>query len=256
MAVDLHYRKIGQGPPILILHGLFGSSDNWLSVAKELQHSYTLYLLDAANHGQSPHTSTFNYTDMVEDVKLFIEKNNLVGAPSIGHSMGGKTIMRLAATYPDIVGKLIVVDISPRFYLRHHDTILEALSAVPIDTLSGRTEADSIVSKYIEDIGVRQFLLKNLYRTEAGRFQWRINLPVIRDQIENVGEALPEGSSITLPTLFIRGALSGYIEAKDESIIANHFTNYSIQTVEGASHWVHAEKPQEVVRLIETFLSK
>lgn len=254
MTVPLYFRKVGQGPPLVILHGLFGSSDNWLSVAKVLQEKYTLYLLDAANHGQSPHTDTFNYASMVEDLKLFLESHQLLGAPLIGHSMGGKTVMRFAATYPSFVSKIVVVDISPRFYLRHHDTILDALHSIDLATLQSRQEADNKVAAFIGDFGVRQFLLKNLYRSEAGGFAWRINLDLLSSNIENVGEALPEGSSVTCPTLFIRGALSGYIESKDESIIQEHFTNYSIATVEGASHWVHAEKPAEVINLIDQFV--
>jgi esterase len=252
--MKLFYRESGEGKPLVILHGLFGSSDNWMSVTKELALKYKVFVLDARNHGQSPHDPVHNYEAMAADLKEFIEDHKLVKPILIGHSMGGKTIMRFASEYKDIAEKLIVVDISPRFYGRHHEAILNGLDAIDLNTLQTRNEADVILSQYVGDPGVRMFLLKSLYRTSDGKFQWRINLPVINEQIDNIGEPLPEDAVVNTPTLFIRGSESGYIEDKDVAVIEKHFTTYTLETVEGASHFVHAEKPKEVIELIENFI--
>lgn len=254
--MQLFYRESGEGRPIVILHGLFGSSDNWMSVTKELALHYKAFVLDARNHGQSPHDASHTYKDMAADLKEFIETHKLVKPILIGHSMGGKTIMRFAADYPGTAEKLVVVDISPRFYGRHHQTILSGFAAIDLETLQTRNEADAIMSQHVGDLGVRMFLLKSLYRNNDGKFQWRINLPVINEQIDNIGEPLPETAKINIPTLFIRGSESGYIEDKDKALIGQHFSNYQIETVEGASHFVHAEKPKEVIALIETFIEQ
>ena len=169
--------------------------------------------------------------------------------------MGGKTIMRFAIDFPSVAEKLIVVDISPRFYGRHHDTILDGLNSIDLNILTSRNEADAQLSAHVGDTGVRQFLLKSLYRNPEGKFEWRINLPVITEKIDVIGEPLPDGPLIQTPTLFIRGSESGYIQEKDESLIKEHFTKYEVKTVEGASHFVHSEKPQEVIQLIRTFIN-
>lgn len=254
--MKLFYRESGEGKPLVILHGLFGSSDNWMSVTKELALKYKVYVLDARNHGQSPHEAAHNYEAMADDLKEFIDDHNIENPILIGHSMGGKTIMRFASKYQSSAEKLIVVDISPRFYGRHHQDILAGFNAINLETLQTRNEADAIMSQYVGDMGVRMFLLKSLYRNSDGKFQWRINLPLINEQIDNIGEALPETAKIATPTLFIRGSESGYIQDKDAALIAQHFSDYNIETVEGASHFVHAEKPKEVIALIETFIEQ
>jgi esterase len=254
--MKLFYRESGEGRPLVILHGLFGSSDNWMSVTKELALKYKVYVLDARNHGQSPHADAHNYESMADDLKEFIDDHNIENPILIGHSMGGKTVMRFASKYQNSAEKLIVVDISPRFYGRHHQDILAGFNAINLDTLQTRNEADALMSQYVGDLGVRMFLLKSLYRNNDGKFQWRINLPLINEQIDNIGEALPETVQIATPALFIRGSESGYIQDKDTALIARHFSDYSIETVEGASHFVHAEKPKEVIALIETFIEK
>ena len=252
--MKLFYRESGAGKPLIILHGLFGSSDNWMSVTKELALKYNVYVLDARNHGQSPHDSIHTYEAMAADLKEFIEDHKLEHPILIGHSMGGKTIMRFASEYPLVAEKLVVVDISPRFYGRHHQAILGGLNAINLETLQTRNEADAILSNYVGDAGVRMFLLKSLYRTSDGKFQWRINLKTLNEQIDNIGEALPDDAHINTPALFIRGSESGYIEDKDVTVIEKHFTHYKLETVQGASHFVHAEKPKEVIALIENFI--
>ncbi len=253
--MNLYYRELGEGnPPIVILHGVFGSCDNWLTVSKGLAETTKIYLLDARNHGQSPHSKEFNYDVMAEDLIEFIREKKLVNPVIIGHSMGGKIVMKFALKYPDYFSKMIVVDISPRYYAPHHHSILEGLTAISLEKLQNRQEADDILKSFEPTLGVRQFLLKNLYRNEQNGFSWRMNLDVIKNKIENIGEALNKDAKINNPTLFVRGANSSYILENDITLINSIFSNVKIATVEGAGHWVQAEKPMEFLETIKHFL--
>jgi len=253
--MQLYHRELGNGnPPIVILHGVFGSCDNWLTVSKGLAETNKIYLLDARNHGQSPHSEAFSYDVMADDLYEFIKNNGLEKPILIGHSMGGKTVMKFAVKYPESYSKLVVVDISPRYYTPHHQSILAGLSAIHLQTLQSRQEADDIMKEYQPEMGVRQFLLKNLYRNEENKFAWRMNFEVIKNKIENVGEPLDADAKINKPTLFIRGANSKYIQAKDEVLINNIFLNVKIETIEGAGHWVQAEKPVEFLEIVREFV--
>lgn len=253
--MKLNYKKLGKGQPLIMLHGVFGSSDNLLSVGKSLAENFSVYLLDQRNHGESPHSDSFTYSDMAEDVNEFMEDHNINNAFLLGHSMGGKTVMNFTAKYPEKVKKLIVVDISPRYYRRHHDDILEGLNSIQPKVVSSRGEADKILSEKVSELAVRQFLLKNLER-EGDSFKWRINLQVISRDIENVGEALPESAVIKVPTLFVKGENSGYIREKDIEVIDKQFSNYKLEIINGAGHWLHAEKPIEFVKAVKSFLEK
>jgi len=168
--------------------------------------------------------------------------------------MGGKTVMKFASMHPFLPEKLVIVDISPRYYKRHHDSIIDGLKSIDLKNLKSRQEADLQLSKFEPDFGVRQFLLKNLYRDENNEFQWRINLPVIAKNIDNVGEALDENTRIKNPALFIRGAKSNYIQEDDESLIRKIFANVRIETIADAGHWVQAEKPKEFLERVSNFL--
>jgi esterase len=252
--MDLFYRALGQGQPLIILHGLFGSSDNWLSQAKKLSEHYSVYLLDARNHGQSPHDAAHNYTAMSQDLLDFIQVHQLSHPYVIGHSMGGKTVMKFLTLFPGIIAKSVVADISPRFYTRHHDHILEGLRAIPIETLNNRQEADDLLIQYLPNLGERQFLLKNLYRTEEGTFKWRMNLPVLMDQIDNIGEGLAADCRIDTPTLFINGGDSNYVQEKDVALIKTIFPHSIFKTIPHAGHWLHAEKPEAFLHDVMTFL--
>jgi len=252
--MKLFYRELGEGEPLIILHGVFGSADNWLTVSKELAANFKLYLVDQRNHGLSPKSDEFNYTVMAEDVKEFLADHSIKNSTIIGHSMGGKVVMKFASLYPDLLKKMVVVDISPRYYGPHHQTILKGLLSLNLAALKTRQEADEQLAAYIPELSVRQFLLKNLYRNENNEFAWRINLPVINSKIENVGEALDENIRIAIPTLFIRGSQSDYIQAKDEELIRKIFTNVDIKTVQGSGHWVQAEKPKEFIEALKPFL--
>jgi len=250
--MKLFYRKTGHGPLIIILHGLFGSSDNWMSIAKKLSTTYSVILPDLRNHGQSPHEELFTYDAMVDDLKELVETEDLGNFILAGHSMGGKVAMQYAVQYPGNVQKLIVVDIAPKDYPVHHQLILEGLCALPIDQIKSRNEADALLSNQVPDAGVRQFLLKNLKRKEDG-FSWKMNLEVIEDNIDQVGVGLDQSVVSYVPALFIRGANSNYILDEDRVGIFRHFPKASIEDVAGASHWVHAEKPDDVVNLFLNF---
>lgn len=251
--MKLNYRKVGEGKPLVILHGLFGSADNWFSIARELDKEFTMYLVDQRNHGDSPHDDEWNYDVMVEDLKELLDEEGLDKAYLMGHSMGGKTVMNFALKYPERVEKLIVADIAPRYYPVHHESILEGLNSLDLKSINSRKEADDALAKYISEPGIRQFLLKSLGR-DADGFAWKINLPIITKNIENVGEALPEGESFDGPTLFLAGANSNYVQQKDLPEILEFFPNYELEFVQNAGHWLHAEQPHAVVEEIRRFL--
>ena len=251
--MKLNYRTLGSGQPIVIMHGVFGTCDNWITVSKELAKTNQVYLLDLRNHGQSPHSDIFNYEAMAKDLEEFLTEQPLQKPIIIGHSMGGKVAMRYAKDYNNI-GKLIVVDISPRYYPPHHEAILKGLNAMPLEDLQSRNQADELLAAYIPELGVRQFLLKNLYRNDEGKFGWRLNLSVITKNIEIVGEALGDETRIEIPTLFIKGDKSNYILAYDEVLINQIFSHVTIETIANAGHWVQAEQPQEFAAVVAKFI--
>ena len=253
--MKLFYREIGQGKPIIIQHGLFGAGDNWLTAARLLEENYRVILPDARNHGQSPHDDAFNYEAMAEDLAELLDELGLDRALFVGHSMGGKAVMHLAVNYPNLVQKLVVVDIAPRYYPVHHQTILKAFSSIDLSKLKSRKDADDAMAVYIKDMSTRQFLLKNLTRADSGGFEWKLNLPIIKEQIENVGDPLPADTRYEGPTLFIGGSNSDYIKEEDHALIRQHFPEAKIESIAGAGHWVHAEKPEEVVELMTDFFN-
>lgn len=251
--MKLNYRTLGSGTPMVIMHGVFGTSDNWVTVSKSLAEHFQVYLLDLRNHGQSPHSEVFSYEAMAADLEEFIEEHKLVKPIIVGHSMGGKVAMTFAAKYENI-SKLIVVDIAPKFYPRHHDEILKGLNAIPLEQIQSRMQADEILAAYISELGVRQFLLKNLYRTEDGNFAWRLNLPIIVKNIDIIGEPLDMEARVLIPTLFVKGSKSNYILPSDEEMILHIFPNSAIAIVEDAGHWLQAEQPKRFVDEIMNFL--
>lgn len=252
--MQIHFKEFGTGQPLVILHGLFGSGDNWTTFAKAFSEHYKVYLLDARNHGRSPHSDLFNYSAMANDLSAFLREQNIENPILLGHSMGGKTLMKFAVRTKTPVKKLIIVDIAPRYYKPHHQKYLEGLFAVPLNKIESRTEAEKIMEGIIPEMDVRQFLLKSLYRTEEGSFAWRFNLDVIASQIENIGEELNDTYSSEIPTLFIRGENSNYIQDKDTDSIHTIFKNVKIQTIPNAGHWVHAEQPELFIQAIKDFI--
>jgi esterase len=263
--MKLHYREVGDptAPPIVILHGIFGSSDNWLTVAKTIaERGYRVILPDQRNHGQSPRSDEFGYVDMAADLHELITDLQLEQPVLVGHSMGGKTMMQYAMTYRNsgsmgTFRRLVVVDIAPKFYPVHHADILRGLSAIDLAALRTRAEADTILSQYEPSPTVRQFLLKNLYRTDVGgtlSFAWRLNLPVITRNIHGVGDELTDTYPVNAPMLFIRGSESPYILDSDWPGILRLFPQAQLITIEGAGHWVQAEKPAEFVAALMSFV--
>lgn len=252
--MQLHYRSMGEGSPLIILHGVFGTSDNWQSFGKAISAKYKVFLVDLRNHGNSPHSSTFDYASMAADLKEFIEEHHLGKPVIMGHSMGGKVVMSFAASNPDSFEKMIVVDIAPKYYPPHHQKILEGLSAVKIDTIESRKEAEEQLSAYIDDAGVRQFLLKNLKRDDNGQFAWKLNLPVVKEKMENIGMALDIDTEIKKPALFIRGDQSKYVLDEDKEHIRKLFPLAQIITIKDAGHWIHAEQPEALYETVTRFL--
>jgi len=252
--MKLFYREVGEGQPIVILHGVFGSADNWLTQARMLSSKYRVFTLDLRNHGQSPHSDDFDYRFMVSDLKEFIDDHQLAEPVIIGHSMGGKVAMNFALAHPDLLTKLIVVDIAPKPYDLEHYVILDGLKAIPIDSITSRGEADAALAPFVPEPDVRQFLLKNLQRKPEGGFSWKINLPVIDKNMPKVGYDLQYGGVFEKPTIFIRGARSRYIQEDDMRRIRQVFPQATLETLD-TGHWVQAEKPKEFVELVERWLS-
>ncbi|GGK12442.1 alpha/beta hydrolase [Yeosuana aromativorans] len=245
----------GQGQAFVILHGFLGMSDNWKTLGKQFSESgFEVHLVDQRNHGSSFWDDTFNYDVLADDLKHYCDVHKLSNIILLGHSMGGKTAMMFAAKYPQLVSKLIVADISPKYYPVHHETILEGLHALDFDIIKSRTEADELLSQYISDFGTRQFLLKNLYWKEKGQLALRMNLKVLTDQIEAVGEALPAEAIYDKYTLFLKGSKSNYITDDDKSLIHHHFPKAQIVTIKNAGHWLHAENPQDFFDVVMGFL--
>jgi esterase len=249
----LFHRIYGEGPPLVILHGLFGQSDNWATLARAWSNQFRVIIIDQRNHGQSPHEAAFSYELMADDLAETLDILNLESVQLIGHSMGGKTAMFFAQKYPQRLTKLIVADIAPRAYAPHHGEIIAALKTLPLERLKDRNSADHELSKGIPDFGTRQFLLKNLYRNDSGGFSWRFNLEAISAQISEVGKAMP-GSIVETPTLFVRGAKSKYITDQDQRDIAHQFTNVRFETISDAGHWLHAEQPEAFGKVVLDFL--
>ena len=252
--MKLNYKTMGEGKPLIILHGLFGSLDNWLTLAREFAEFRTVYLVDQRNHGQSPHSDEFSYELMAADLDELIRENQLKEPSILGHSMGGKTAMTYAVNYSGDWEKLVVVDIAPRAYPVHHQEIIDALKKLDPSQLSSRGEAEEVLSRDISDFGQRQFLLKNLKREKEGGFSWKMNLPVIEKNLEEIGQGLEPRRATEKEVLFIRGSKSHYVKDEDILLINQHFPNATVETVEGAGHWVHAEKPRELFSLVRNFL--
>lgn len=254
--INLHSTVLGEGKPLLILHGFLGMGDNWKTLGNKFAEAgFQVHLLDLRNHGRSPHSNEMSYEVMAQDINEYCTRNSLKNILLLGHSMGGKVAMQAAGGFPDLIEKLIIVDISPKYYAPHHQQIMEGLATLEKAQLSSRTDAEELLKQFIKDDGTRLFLLKNLYWKTKGELALRLNLEVLKDNIEEVGKALPSKTHFENPTLFIKGEKSGYITKDDEKSILHHFPTAEIVSIPGAGHWVHAEKMSEfyaeVMRFIE-----
>lgn len=252
----LHSNILGEGKPFIILHGFLGMGDNWKTLGQQFaDEGYQVHLVDQRNHGKSFHDKAFGYEVMAKDLKHYCESYGLEDIVLLGHSMGGKTAMLFAAKYPEMVSKLLVADISPRFYPVHHETILKGLGALNFNDISSRGQADKVLSGYVKDFGTRQFLLKNIDRIDKDTLGLKLNLEVLTDEVSEVGEALPAHAVFNGDTLFLRGDKSEYIGPQDELIIKNHFPKSQLVTIANAGHWLHAENPTDFFNAVMVFLN-
>jgi len=252
--MKLHFKKFGSGPPLIILHGVFGSSDNWKTLANHLMSTFEVYLVDQRNHGLSPHSDDFNYQVMTDDLKELLHDEKIEKCILLGHSMGGKTAMNFAVQYPEKIIKLIIVDIAPKGYPPHHENILKGVHSLTLHEINTRKEADDLLSVTINNAGIRQFILKNLSRNPKGLFYWKINWKAIEDNIQAIGAPLLSQAVFPGEVLFIRGAQSDYILNEDEPLLKKHFPDADLMTIQKAGHWVHAEQPAQLLALINQFI--
>lgn len=254
MSVDLAYQIFGSGPPLVILHGLFGCKENWRSLAKKLAHQFRVYTLDQRNHGQSPHAAESDYRTMANDLLAFLNSQGLDRVNLLGHSMGGKTAIQFAARYPQRLNRLIIEDIAPGAYQPRHRELLTALDSLVRRQPNTLGDADRLLQATIPELAIRQFLLKNLRRQDSGGFAWRFNLPVLQRNYPALIAALDITDPIEIPTLFVRGGRSDYLPPILPPEISGIFTKAKMATIEDAGHWVHAEQPEAFLKAVNAFL--
>jgi esterase len=253
--MELNYKVFGEGEPVLILHGMFGTLDNWQTIARKLAQNFMVYIIDLRNHGKSPHSDEFDYAIMAQDILSFMEQNWIYKAHIIGHSMGGKVAMALACDMPDIVDKLVVVDIAPKAYKGNHGPIFDALFALDLETVDNRKTADTFLQSRIEDFGVRQFILKNLHiNKKTGKYEWKMNLPVIHKAYKHILGKSELNEIFDGETCFIKGTKSNYIIENEFESFKEYFPNAHLVSIENAGHWVHAEQPKVFLAELKQFL--
>lgn len=250
----LHSKIIGSGQPLLILHGYFGMGDNWKTLGNQFAEHYEVHLIDQRNHGRSFHADDFSYEVMVDDLKTYVDYHKLENINLLGHSMGGKTAMLFAVKNPSLMDKLIVADISPKTYKPHHNEILAGLNSIDFSVQISRKLVDEQLQQFIPEVGVRQFLLKNVCWREKGKLDFRFNLDSLTKNNPEVGKALPIDTEFDGPTLFLSGGNSGYITENDFLLIQTHFPKAVIKTIENAGHWLHAEQPIIFFNAVQSFL--
>lgn len=256
MIADLNFRKAGDsGDALIILHGLFGSADNWQTLGKAFAENFQVYFVDQRNHGRSEHMIVHTYDSMAEDLEAFMEQEGIEKAHLLGHSMGGKTVMRFTQMFEEKVISLVVADMGIKSYPPHHQLILEALNSFDPAEISSRSEAEDELRKYIKEEGIVQFLLKNLYRSKPKGYAWRFNLPVLEAAMSDILEELPD-MQVNTQTLFIRGEKSDYIQDEDMEDIKVLFPHAEFETVSNAGHWLHAENPEEFFSKVNAYLKK
>lgn len=254
--MELYYKQYGEGHPLVILHGLLGSSGNWHSLAsKHLAEHFAVYAVDQRNHGCSPHADSMDYPAMAEDLRDFMDGLELQAVRLLGHSMGGKTAMEFALAYPERVERLVVVDIAPKSYPPNHVALLKAMRSLDLSAFGSRQEVDEALGQKVPSAPIRQFLLKNLsLDKEAGTYEWQVNLDAISEHYGQLNEAIASDRSFDGPVLFIRGANSDYIRAEDQKQIRQLFPRAEITTLPKAGHWVHADAPEAFAEMVLAFL--
>jgi esterase len=252
----LHHKTYGTGEPLIILHGLFGTADNWQTLAKQWSPFFTVYALDMRNHGRSPFAESHTYQDLTADIAEFMTAQGIAQAHLLGHSMGGKAAMHFVQQYPERVRKLMIADIAPRDYKTGHEGVFEALFAVDLQTHTSRTDVEHILKTYIQnDNSTLQFLLKNLTRNaETNALMWKINIPVLHKYYYQIIGDIAIPNTIETPTLFLAGGNSNYINDADWSHITDCFGDVRLATIPNAGHWLHAENPVDFGAAVLDFL--
>jgi pimeloyl-ACP methyl ester carboxylesterase len=263
--MQMFYRQFGNAKQnIVIAHGLYGCSDNWVSTAKILAQTHNVFAVDLRNHGRSPHSNEHTYTAMSNDLAEFIISKNIEKPIVIGHSMGGRCVALLAKQHPDLISKIIIVDISPfdcdnkKQLLEFHTDILNVLKSVNLQQINSRHDAKEKISEKIKDKDLQNFLLKNLYRTLNGNFFWKFNLPVLLNNVNNmICGSLNKNDNYAIknPALLITGEKSNYVVNSDIEIIASFFTDLKINKIADAGHWIHAEQPEKFIRCVQIFIN-
>lgn len=263
--MELFYRKEGTGSPIVIVHGLYGSSDNWLNLGKHLAEKHTVYMVDQRNHGRSAFASSHTYNDLRDDLEEFFDRHNIEKAILLGHSMGGKVAMWFAADFPERIEKLVIADIAPKDYLLLkeegqfylHRNILLAMQEIDFSQVKSRSDVDDFLAERIDDERVRQFLLKSVERNKKTKqYQWRVNAEVLYDHLDEIVGGVnklwfDDRIPITAyPVIFIRGLLSKYIQDEDINLIKEIYPEANVVDIPGAGHWLHAEKPKEFIKAV------
>jgi esterase len=243
----------GQGPDLIFLHGLFGAGDNWKSIARSLSDHYRIHLIDLPNHGRSDWVDDPSYPAMAQHIQTWIDDQGISTYRLLGHSMGGKIAMQMALNdHAERIEKLVIVDIAPRFYPPHHQSIFQALNTIDLSLYNDRRSVEVQLEQWVSDAGIRQFLLKSLYKND-GTLAWRFNFPVLEQCYQAIADAPTIGQPFQQPTLFIKGMNSQYITSEDQPQINALFPNAQAKLIEGAGHWPHAEKPTVFLKLIERF---
>lgn len=254
--MDLNFKTFGNGPALIILHGLFGSLDNWVSHARQLADSYSVYLVDQRNHGKSPHDDTWDYESMANDLSDFMDQQGIYQASLLGHSMGGKTVMQFAMLFPERIEKLIVADMAPKAYPPHHTEILETLISIDLSQFDSRQAVGAYMEPRIPELGVRQFLLKSLGRDQQKNFKWKFNLAIIYQNYRKILDAIELDFPFDGPTLFLSGGKSPYVSPEDHERIKEGFPAAEFAVIEAAGHWLHADSPVEFLKSVNAFLAK
>jgi pimeloyl-ACP methyl ester carboxylesterase len=256
MNMDLHFEAVGEGAPIVILHGLLGSADNWRAMSRRFGAYFKVFAVDLRNHGRSPHSDIFDYDVMAADLRKFVEQQMLGGIILLGHSIGGKVAMQFAVDYGERVDALVIVDIAPKAYEPAHRDTLAALRSLDLRGYKSFADVDAALAPTLSDASLRQFLLKNLARDENGRLGWKPHLEAIYRNYGKLARGLAPERAFDKPSLFIRGGRSNYIEAGDGPLIRRIFPQAEIVTLPQAGHWVHADRPDEFFQTVVNFLNR
>jgi esterase len=253
----LNFKKFGKGKPLVVLHGLFGMSDNWLTISKKIARKHTVYLPDLRNHGDSPHTDEFNYDILSNDLEEFLEQHGIDNIRLIGHSMGGKAAMCFALKFPDRIEKLVLVDIAPRKYEHpFFRNLLDFMLKIDLKSYGSRSEIENAFKEVIKNKNVRLFILKNINRTEDDRYEWKINVSSLSRNLDNIFAEIKSDKQYEGSVLVVRGGLSDYVEDKDIPQIKELFPNAKIVTIDNAGHWLHVEAEKAFCDQLKSFFDE